>query len=271
MDLTRAQAILTVTVRELYENSQKPILGSQLKPAVVQRASREGETFDESSLGYKGFLAFVSDCPQVAVTPRASGVDFLAVPTEQLGALPSNRPSPIEIVRDDFWKAFTVFQRPGERRVYDRIHDLILTEDDRKPQGPNTLITPISKEQQLTWRKEFVGTIQDNTQPGLLSALEARDPFREFNALLGRNPRQFKAWHSFKVQKVRGIIQAWADLNRIPNETWLVAPKPKLKPQSRADLYALLDKLPTERLLDIQIPIGWILEMQNKNTRNSQK
>lgn len=155
------------------------------------------------------------------------------------------------------------------RRVYDKSQDRILYEDEIKPLGPNILINPISQEQQLTWRKEFAAGVQDELQGQLLGALQSSDPFGAFKLTLSGKFALFKEWHRFKIQKVRSIIQAWADLNRIPSDTWLVARESEVSFRSRTELYAFLDQFPVERLLDLQFPIRWFLE--GRLTKETQK
>ncbi len=211
-------------------------------------------------------MDFASSCQGITVQPKAYGLDFTAVPGRQ-GSQQASL-SFRERIREDFWKAFTIFPRIGARRVYDRLRDSIFYEDETKPLGTNVLITPISKEQQLTWRKEFVPTLQSDIQSQLLAALDSRDPFKQFNSIVSLNTPLFKTWHDFKVAKVRTIVQAWADLNRVPQERWMVLPEDQKVAQDRKVLYRFLDGFALEKLLEIKIPIRWVLERDaNKDSK----
>src|SRR5580704_12181820 len=87
MNPEAAETLLVETVEELFDRRKRPILGSQLKPALLAKARETKAEFDERALGYSGFLEFVSSSPRLAVMAKGAGMDFLVVPTHDAALL----------------------------------------------------------------------------------------------------------------------------------------------------------------------------------------
>lgn len=161
-------------------------------------------------------------------------------------------------IRGDFWHAFVTFPRLGEVRAYVRETDRIATDTD-KTKIPNggIRITPISKEIQLTWRKEFVsGQVA-------LAGLELKPEtgFRSFAQAIAIEPEVRRKWNDVWFREVSRVIRDWGEVNEILEETWLVPEKERggAQDRRRRELYEILDRIPVERLLELTVPLAWLI------------
>ena len=259
LDKAAANALLEEVVRQRYTWRRSPVPGSIVKLELLKRATAIGKTFDEKELGFSSFFEFISDCSGVVVQ-RRQGSDFVVVPpgeaTEQ--AAPEAAAGK-ERIRRDFWRAFISFPVVGTRRVYDRANDRVGYEEETKPAGPYPIITPFPKEQQLVWRREFATKLGETGQE-LLTAVNSSNPFREFSIVVRRQPKWAREWNGFLLSKVFPVIQAWASYNNVPNERWLMSETVfRRGPLGRREIYAILDRVPLEELLQLKVPLGWLL------------
>jgi len=277
LDLARSQQLLVRIVEEGFAERHSPLPGAYVKAQLLSHAVDQGETFSERALGFKGFLEFVKTVQQVAIQGR-SGSDVLLAPITA-GDLLSAFAESLPRLRRDFWRAFIEFPVPNTVRLYDQNDDRILHEDaGTTKQG--ILIEPISRETQLQWRRTFSEEQSGNLKSTLLAALEGTGsgPFNEFARRLRENPSVMRAWNRFVQKLITDHVSAWARANNVPEECWSAGKQTSFnggggtdglpsKVQNigqRAELYNLFDSVPLEDLLELRVPLGWVLKVMRE-------
>jgi hypothetical protein len=83
-----------------------------------------------------------------------------------------------------------------------------------------------------------------------------------------------KAWNRYLQKLVTDYVAAWATTHNIPPERWRGGPigtridslsgETSSKPQTisqRAELYNFFDSLPIEDLLQLRVPLDWVLKV----------
>jgi hypothetical protein len=263
MDLISAQNLLRSIVQHQYERRHKPIPGAALKAELLQSAEQKTDTFSEKSLGFGSFLEFVSKCPGISHQLR-QGSDFLVVPGDIFPTLPSAEsvePHKRRI-RRDFWFAFVSFDESGTRRVYDREGDRVLYEPVSSPLSPSRVeITPITSEQQLSWRRDYAAQLPPERQNEFAQALNSDSPFRDFSVVIRRQPDLDSNWKRFWVDKIAPIVEGWATGNNVPlSKVFMdMYDASEQISSSRAELYKLFDTLPLDALLDFKVSLRHLL------------
>ena len=265
-------------VQRCYAERHSPLPGAFVKARLVTEAQEMGGTFDEREVGFKKFLEFVRTVPEVAIEGR-SGSDVLLAPSSATALLTAFA-SPLPRIRRDFWRAFLEFPVANTVRLYDPNEDKIFYEEASTARS-GVPIEAVPKETQLKWRATFAEEQSDNVKTELTTALHGAQTavFNEFARRLRENPAVMKAWNRYLQKQITDHVAAWATANGIPEERWFApvegirlfrstAQALPSKPQSisqRAELYNFLDQLPIEDLLQLRVPLEWVL----KGTRGS--
>lgn len=259
--INEAREMLKGVVHEWWAQKARPLFGSQLKGRMLEKAPG----FSEKSLGYKNFASFVRDCDGIAFRFRGT-TDFAIVPANVEKAL-DEAPQSSEIrlrIRNDFWQAFVGFAVPNQIRAYDRATDKVYRGPaDTIPPGALT-IPPLKKEDQLSWRRVFVESLgAESPLFNVLPQLTTDGGFKAMADALESFPDLRRRWHSVLVHHVAATIRAWATPHQIPDELWLTqevaAPVPGEVARKR--VYELLDTIPVEQLLELRLPIRWLLDL----------
>lgn len=239
---------------------KRPVPGAVLKAAILRHFEAQGSSFNEKELGFNGFVPFLEACG--AVVERVPGSDVLVLPpTKEFGTIISQdvqKPASELKVRPDFWFAFLSFGG-ATRPAYDPQKDAV---SGANVAGSDAVeIASVTAEEQLRWRREFAARLAEgNVKTSLETSLDSAAPFHTFAQILKANPEISKAWRAFQLAKVKPIIKRWADQHGIPESRWLRYKPASARAQSdRADLYAILDTVPLEELLDLRIPLRWVL------------
>jgi AAA domain len=226
--MTRDKAFETLrsVLTRLAATDGRSVPGSRVKTEVVARVEANGGRFDERSLGYGSFRAFLLGSGIVTVTDQP-GSDILVSLSESgtLTGISSNstdrRTSSGRPVREDFWGAFVTFPFPRQIRAYDRMHDRVVIGPAAIIPPAAIVIEPISKQTQLDWRRAFVSSHDpDSPLGGLREKLTFTEGFGLFKRELDSDPRLRKQWNSYWVDRVREVIQEWAEGHGIPAEVW---------------------------------------------------
>jgi len=189
------------------------------------------------------------------------------VPAEEQDQLKEGPSTTKSQIRQDFWRAFVTYGQHGMRRYYDPAANQVvdLADGVDHPQIPE--IVPFTQEQQLQWRREFAQNVEDPGQRGeIQSSLSAEQPLREFSSYLRSKPDIKKQWNLFLFRKVQAGIEAWAKRNSVAPGIWPQrSSSAEVLDRKRRELYSVLDKIPVDLLLDLQIPLRWLVERQDKN------
>ena len=257
LDARDFQTLVPQVVANLYERRRSPVTGAVLKLELIRRAIAEGKLFDQRTLGSGNFYDLVAKCN--VTVQRRPGSDFVVLPKSAPATVEAVQPN-IRIQRD-IWYAFVSFPVPGTRRTFDPVTHKVVYEDESMPLGGKILIEPISVEQQLNWRKEFAGRMSDLEDAELAKAIKAQNPFKDFSRLMRQRPDLGKSWNLFLLNKVIPTVERWADSNSIPREQCLQLNRPQSEEQetSRRELYQFFDSISIDDLLNLQIPLRWVV------------
>lgn len=257
----QAKDLLRTVLNQLWQDERRPLVGARLKAVLLKAASDRGAEFSERAIGYSGFTDFVSKSGFAAVKFRP-GTDALIVPADEAEVLTRDEPDRRDRIRPDFWDAFVTFPVPREVRGYDPIADRIVKTSGSLPPSVKP-ITPISRETQIQWRKEFIDALgtEGNPLTAVRSQLESPGSLGLFSRTLSGYPEMRSRWSDFLARHVRDVIQAWAKENDV-EEVWLVTSHRQIAEDgaTRARLYALLDQIPIGKLLELRIPLGWLID-----------
>ena len=273
LDLDESRSLLVQVVQALYSERHSPVPGALVKAQIIDKANQQSASFSERELGFSSFVEFVKTTPEIGIQFRI-GSDMLLAPASATETL-SAYARPLPRLRRDFWRAFIEFPVPNTVRLYDEAEDKILYEETAT-QRKGILIEPVSRDIQLLWRRQFAEEQPDNIKGALLSALDGTGstPFNDFARRLRENPSVSKAWNRYLQKLITDQVVAWATVNSIPPERWSGgASRTSIgdiltgtgdRPQNispRAELYNLFDSLPIEDLLQLRVPLEWLLKV----------
>jgi len=279
LNQAQARELLVRVVNKYFAERHSPLPGALVKTQMLAEAQQDGAVFSERDLGFRKFIDFIRTVPEVAIQGR-SGSDILLAPataTELLAAYAS----PLPRLRRDFWRAFIEFPVQNTVRLYDPAEDKILYED-AGTQRQGIVIEPVPRETQLQWRRTFSEEQPEAIRKDLLAALQGAGTavFNEFARRLRENPSVMRAWNRYLQKQITDHVAAWATAHDIPEERWLApshgiqffravgeaaSPKPQNISQ-RAELYNFFDQLPIEDLLELQVPLVWVLKVTRRGT-----
>ncbi len=279
MELETSQNLLRKVVEDLYSTRHAPVPGARVKAQLIAEAERTGETFSERELGFAGFLEFVKSAPGIAVQVRP-GSDMLLAPATATATL-SAFAAPLPLVRRDFWRAFIEFPVVNTARIYDPDDDKVfydVASDTRK----GITIEPVTREEHIAWRTAFSEEQPEPTHSQLLDCLTQARPsiFTDFARQVRENPATMQSWNRYLQKKITDRIAEWARNHGVPEDRWLGGLYKwsggttqrdglRLKAQplgQRAELYNFLDDLPIEDLLQLRVPLDWVLKVR-RNSR----
>jgi hypothetical protein len=272
-----ARDLLLRVVKKYYEERHSPVPGALVKASLVTEAQKEGAEFSEQHLGFRKFIEFVRTVPEVAIQGR-SGSDVLLAPVTASELLAAYA-TPLPRLRRDFWRAFVEFPVENAVRLYDPAEDKILHEHEGT-QRQGVPIDPVPQEMQLQWRRTFSEEQPETIKDNLLTALNGAGTavFNEFARRLRENPSVTRAWNHYLQKQITDCVASWAKAHGIPEERWLaparrfqffrsegeaVAAKPQNISQ-RAELYNFFDQLPIEDLLQLRVPLEWVLKVTRR-------
>lgn len=276
LDQAGARDLLVSVVKKFYDERHSPVPGALVKASLVTEARKEGAEFSEQHLGFRKFIEFVRTVPEVAIQGR-SGSDILLAPVTASELLAAYA-GPLPRLRRDFWRAFVEFPVENAVRLYDPAEDKILHEP-KGTQRQGVPIDPVSRETQLQWRRTFAEEQPETIKGSLLAALNGAGTavFNEFARRLRENPSVTRAWNHYLQKQITDCVATWAKVHGIPEERWLAARRIQFfrsegeavtaKPQNisrRAELYNFFDQLPIEDLLQLRVPLEWVLSVTRR-------
>lgn len=273
LDLTAARTLLIKTVENLYATRHSPIPGALAKAQLMNEAAASGSIFNERALGYGSFLHFIKAIPEVAVQIRP-GSDVLLAPAIA-GDILSAYASPLPRLRRDFWRAFIEFPVPESCRIYDPLEDKIFYE--RIPPTRNgMIIEPVSRQDQIAWRQNFAEEQAEPTRQGLIDSLSGigTSVFNQFARKLRENPSLMQAWNRYLQKKITDYARSWGISNNVSEQRFLSGissgyeraskEAASVRPHSlsqRSELYNFFDHIPIEDLLQLRVPLDWVLQV----------
>jgi hypothetical protein len=278
MELEISRQLLRKVVESLYSKRHSPVPGAQVKARLIEEAEATGGTFSERELGFTGFLEFVKSAPGIAVQIRP-GSDMLLAPATATDTL-SAFAEPLPLVRRDFWRAFIEFPVVGVVRIYDPDEDKIFY--DASPETRKGIaIEPVTRDEHIAWRRTFSEEQPEPTHSELLNCLgrAGSSVFTDFARRLRENPAIMQAWNRYLQKKITDRIAEWAQHHGVPEDRWRgvsskwlggVSQRDGLRLNAqpigqRAELYKFLDDLPIEDLLQLRVPLDWVLKVMRNN------
>ena len=282
-------------LREILEDfaaSGRRAVGANLK-LELRRRSYGG--FSEDRLGFSSFRRFLEAAEaegiaHLRVQPDSDLEVYLPGATgSPVGLEPSAKTSSSPAaIRRDLWKAF-VDWTAGWTRVYQVTEDravMFPTEPHPLERPEHTayrdamrvaptafrVIEPIGIERHLAWMKEFTASLKDAADRSPLeAALQTERPIAAFTRVARTSHVMFSRWHGFRVQRVADVIKSWASANDLEvsifesaderAEENRAAPSSRPEDEFRKKLHALVDRLSTDDLNQIWVPLRYLAEL----------
>lgn len=273
IELEASYELLREVIESLYSRRHSPVPGALVKTQLIAAADSRNFTFNERDLGFSSFLEYVKSVPGIAIQIRP-GSDMLLAPSSATDTL-SAYASPLPIIRRDLWRAFLSFPIQSTVRIYDPDEDRVFYDSTPTThKGPE--IEPISKEQHLEWRRIFAEEQPEPARTELLTSLGqgGMSVFTEFARRLRETPAIMHAWNRYLQKKVCDRVAEWGQRHGISEDRWRGAVTNRARlgsPDSfpvgtqnlgqRAELYNFLDNLPIEDLLQLRVPLDWVLKV----------
>lgn len=267
MLITDAQAkeLIYQILAEKWTNERAGILGAQLKSLLLERARAMGSDFDEKSLGYTSFSRFVQDTGVAIVKYRGSN-DVVIAPKDHPEALNELDARPPRI-RRPFWDAFVRFPVRGEFRGFNPDTNEIVLGASVDALAEATPIQPIPKETQLEWRRQFVKELGPDSPLAIYDEeFTPQSGFSLFSHLLSKHPQFRFIWSRVFSGKVDDFISDWAKRYGVLDGIWLESNLEQIEDNARAKLYAILDQVSIEDLVELKIPLKWLLDSKRSRS-----
>lgn len=284
--------LLSALVNENYDVGRRSF-GASLKPELRRRTYGG---FDESRLQFASFRRFLEAAREVGVIDvhlAPKGPDLEATPPGRppVTAAPT-RVTRSRRLRRDLWEAFVNWDG-GWVRVYDKQNERAV----RFPKEPVPLepaesadlreavtaapdrfvpIEPISFERQREWMLEFAASVPDPVVKSALElALTSERPVRDFTQALQSRPDVRKQWTTHRLVLVEAVARAWATAAGLdieihqPRDTDDEHDKPAASSEAKGTdrvlalrdvLHGAIDRMPESELLQIRLPVGYIVE-----------
>jgi hypothetical protein len=155
----------------------------------------------------------------------------------------------------------------------------ILT-DNEPSTRKGIVIEPIAREVQVEWRRNFAQEQPDPVRGTLLAALDGVGTavFNEFARRLRENPSVMHTWNRYLQKQVTDRVAQWAAANGVSEDRWCsgisrsddVSSREPMPTKThsigqRAELYNFLDSVPIEDLLQLRVPLDWVLKVTREN------
>jgi hypothetical protein len=272
LNIEDARALLVHIVQGLYDKRHSPVPGALVKAQLISEAAANGASFSERDYGLRNFLEFVKTAPEIAVQIRI-GSDMLLAPATA-GDILSAYARPLPRLRRDFWRAFIEFPIPNTVRLYDPTEDRIFVEKLPAPRK-GIVIESVSRETQVAWRRAFAEEQPESVKGLLLASLDGTGTaiFNEFARRLRENPTVMHAWNRYLQKQITDFVATWAAVNGVSEDRWCSGtsreddgtkepmPTKTHSVGQRAELYNFLDNLPIEDLLQLRVPLEWVLKV----------
>ena len=102
--------------------------------------------------------------------------------------------------------------------------------------------------------------------------------FNEFATLIRHNVAVSRAWNRYLQKQITDHVTKWAENNGIAEERWM-APAQGLQASralgdavsnppnisQRAELYNFFDQLPIDDLLQLRVPLDWVIKVTRRS------
>lgn len=276
MELENSYELLGKVVQDLYSRRHSPVPGALVKAQLMTAAQSAGLVFNERDFGFGSFLDYVKPAPGIAIQIRP-GSDMLLVPSTAADTL-SAYSAPLPRIRRDFWRAFIAFPVANTVRIYDPDEDKIFYETVSTSRK-GVVIEPVSREEHIAWRRAFSEEQPEPSRAALLTSTGHDGPsvFTEFARRLRENPAIMHAWNRYLQKKITDRVSEWGKTNGVAENRWCggisnisqvgAMDRRTFTLQNlgqRAELYNFLDNLPIDDLLQLRVPLDWVLKV----TRN---
>ena len=101
--------------------------------------------------------------------------------------------------------------------------------------------------------------------------------FNEFARRLRENPSVMHAWNRYLQKQITDHVRIWATANGVSEDRWCSGtstsddytrkesvPAKAYTVGQRSELYNFLDNLPIEDLLQLRVPLDWVLKVMRE-------
>lgn len=256
--------------------------GAKLRAAVAED--------NWSDYGYRTLTEFLRSLEgrghvELVTTPKGAMAVMPKGSRPPLQAPPQDAYNPL---RKPVWLSFTMATPAGGRYLNRRSgHVRFGLQSSPIPLDEWVEIPPVQDAEQLAWARSFAADANLADRPTIIDALASSKWYLDFpKALEGENQILRQRWNQLRTAKVSAIVKEWAVKNdvdlgrvfqigtaqgtqRIKPEVSADAPKSKLGDRRREWILAALATLPLERLLEIPLPAGVLLDAINPPNASS--
>lgn len=273
-ELTQAFDALRAVVEDLVQRDRKTLVQG-VKPALQ---THTGNTFDERSLGFDSFGAFIRAAVDRGVVRqrRVRGgwlVEPITGPTPTQGARSKG-------IRSDLWTAFTDWS--GRKSYAWAIEDGRVEVTPAKgfggsansvAHGNGLVAIPAAAEaDHVDWAKEFLGAHNQErrTVEALNDVLNSQAlPYAKFALMIRSNPRLESEWKAERRERVEKAIREWATNHGLTIDLRAETPEPpslgavttefteeEATSQLRNAVKLAIDRMPASELRELRLPVG---------------
>lgn len=244
--------------------------GFERLSAALAQVQAEGSV--EISRSEKGALRVAARTEAPITTSIGESRPALAVSTALSVAPVHFRP-----LRPPVWFAFASAIPSGHQRQINRRTGVVWS-DGQRPPGPEldwVPVVPVPEDDQRHWAEEFINrpdTGEDKTT--LLEALRTQEWYRRFPAELEkRGPVLIRAWSHLRSKRIIDHVKAWASKNNVdenllfavgrvsPTKGASSAAPVAATRELRQALLSSLERMATPELLELPIPMRYVLEV----------
>lgn len=273
----RTKDIALALIKEC-EVAQKPLYGSQL--GTVIRPLMPAAEFKRAYGTLRQFIKMHCAGKIERVSARGGNDIYAAV---GLGPYTHADLGLFKETPNDFWKAFSSPAGQGHLFVNPLSGDLFVALDENAHPADFVLIQKISDDEQRQYMREFADTIHDVENKSFMEALENEHYWKAWkNALKTAGDSYSKAWETFRAAKISEIFHSRLKALEVPEAlhshclTLLKAAAERKQPSYQpidtdAVLRSLIEhaarNMPTDRLREIELPVGFVIEFLAKNLR----
>ncbi|MFN0055290.1 MAG: hypothetical protein ACKV0T_24355 [Planctomycetales bacterium] len=175
--------------------------------------------------------------------------------------------TPFRLLRNPVWFAF-VSESPSGRRFLNRISGEVRVGLQEPLEGDWVEITPVDPSSEREEATRFLLDHQLNDLTELQEAISSQKWYFDFPHSLAKNDPQFASeWKRQRSNRVVTQAEKWCSENRIPVDLVFKNERPRPteiggarhSPQLREVLLSAIQRMTTERLLDLEIPARFVI------------
>lgn len=280
MEFSPYLSILLATIKEIQASRASDEVDVAQLGTILRKDSKEWTAHGFERLS--AALAQLKEAGQIEVFRNDKAVLKVRSPrpspqTSQLStdATSSELRQRFVPLRSSVWFAFASGAR-GHQRMLNRKDGKIWFGEGQPPTDPDWVpIDAIQADAQKEWAKEFIErSCAGALKVAALESLSQSDWFQSLPAALAKeDPLLPRSWNHIRSRQIIEHVKVWAREHKVPEDVLFVqfknteSPGQSLPPEQRPPhdlrqaLLSAVSKMPTEDLLDLQIPSRLLIQV----------